>query len=115
MQYAKLCPWCDGEELDDGYCHACDFDADDYDDVLKLINRYRATQSLSPLRHDGENDFTLRNGETSCWITVDNLSVYLLRTHYGVLVKVYDEGNEMGSPLASADAYGAEDDYEPET
>ena len=38
---ARICPYCPNEELDDGYCHECEWDCDTYEDVLRLINDYR--------------------------------------------------------------------------
>jgi len=37
----RVCPYCDDSELDDGYCHECEFNAGDYEDVLELIYTYR--------------------------------------------------------------------------
>lgn len=50
----------------------------------------------------------------SVWITVDNLSVYVVRTDEGVVVDIFGHGKEMDGPLGSTYAYRseAEDDEE---
>jgi hypothetical protein len=40
------------------------------------------------LIHDEENDYTLPDNEQSCWITVDNLSIYIVRKTTGVLIEI---------------------------
>lgn len=51
---------------------------------------------------DGEgNDYVLREGETSCWIEVGDICVYIVRTDEGVAVDLFPTGDEMGSELAS--------------
>ena len=49
----------------------------------------------------GENDYTLKAGETSCWITVDDLSVYVVRTDEGVVVDIFPRWEEAEDPIAS--------------
>lgn len=59
-----------------------------------------------PLIHDQENDYTLKPDETSCWITVNNLSVYVIRTDEGVVVDIYPYGRETETePVASTYAF----------
>ncbi len=66
---------------------------------------------MGALFAEGEEDYALEEGQQSVWITVGNLSVYVVRTDCGVKVEVYDLGNEAeGSPLAGCEAYGAEED-----
>lgn len=62
-------------------------------------------------------DYTLHPEATSCWITVDNISVYIVRTDEGVVVDLYPKGREAEDPaLAGTYAFftEAEDDYEHE-
>ncbi len=56
----------------------------------------------------GENDYTLREGYISCWITVDNLSVYIVRTDEGVVVDIFPRWREEDESLASCYAFNAE-------
>jgi len=46
-------------------------------------------------------DYTLKEGHTSCWITVKNTSVYLRNRDGGVHVDIYPRGHEHGPPLGS--------------
>lgn len=46
------------------------------------------------LSQEGDCDYTLKKGERSCWITVDNLSIYIIRTDEGILVEIYRKGHE---------------------
>ncbi len=54
------------------------------------------------LTHDQENDYTLKEGEQSVWITVGDLSVYICRDPTGgpgLSVEVYPHGKEMEDAL----------------
>lgn len=53
------------------------------------------------LIHDEENDYTLRDGVQSCWITVDDYSVYVRRMEDGVAAEIYGRGREDDAPLES--------------
>ncbi len=55
---------------------------------------------LGVLSRDGEeNDYILEEGAPSCWISVDNISVYVRRTDEGVAVDLYPIGLEMEDAL----------------
>ena len=41
------------------------------------------------LRIDSDNEYTLKEGQGSCWITVQNISVYIQRTDDGVAVDLW--------------------------
>lgn len=56
----------------------------------------------------GENDYTLKDGERSCWITVDGLSVYVVRTDDGVSVDIFPRWRENDDSLASCCAFNAD-------
>jgi len=62
--------------------------------------------------HDGADeictDYTLDPDATSCWVTVDNLSVYIIRTDEGVVVDIYPKGGEAGESIASTYAFNQE-------
>ena len=59
----------------------------------------------SALKQDGENDYTLVEGHGGVWITVDNISVYIVRDRIdGVIVELFQRGNEMDDPIASTQA-----------
>ena len=53
------------------------------------------------LQHKEENDYVLKDGVISCWITVDNLSVYVHRADEGVVADIFAHGSEMTEPLGS--------------
>ena len=80
----------------------------------------KCDECTGSLRHDEENDYTLFDDEISCWITVDNISVYVRRTDEGVVVDLFPKGLEMESQLTSTYAFFSEaqeaiDDYEYQT
>lgn len=61
-----------------------------------------------PLIHDGDKDYTLPPTETSVWITVDNISIYILRTPNGTVdVRLCPKGYEAepANDLAQAQAF----------
>ena len=53
-------------------------------------------------------DYELNEDYTSCWVTVGNISVYILRTGDGVSVDLLPRGKEDKSPISSAYAYLAD-------
>lgn len=62
----------------------------------------------SPLKHIVENDYEFqssRSGYKSCWITVKNLSIYLIETQSGISIDVYALGRETENPLISTYAF----------
>lgn len=60
------------------------------------------------LIHDEENDYTLPLEEDACWITVNNLSVYIKRTDEGVVIDIYELNDENNEPIASTYAFFSE-------
>ena len=48
-----------------------------------------------------ETDYELNEEYTSCWVTVGNISVYILRTSDGVSVDLFACGEEDKPPIAS--------------
>jgi hypothetical protein len=65
---------------------------------------------MSALIEDNETDYTLSHEYPSCWITVDNLSVYILRTDEGVSVDIFPVGCEADESLAGCWALNQEAD-----
>jgi len=65
----------------------------------------------------GCTDWTLHPDATSCWVTVGNLSVYIIRTDEGVAVDILPKGKEWCTAIGSTwalDSEGiVEDDEEP--
>ena len=43
---------------------------------------------------EGDTDYELNEGHQSCWITVNNISVYIHRTDEGVAVNLYPVARE---------------------
>lgn len=60
------------------------------------------------LKEDAESDYILSSDAASVWITVGNLSVYVVRTDEGVSVDIYPEGQEADDALAGTWALYAE-------
>jgi hypothetical protein len=40
------------------------------------------------LIHDEDNDYTLPETEDSCWLTINNLFVYIVRRPNGIIIEV---------------------------
>ena len=56
---------------------------------------------MTILYNDGdESDWTLAEEARSVWITVDNISVYIVRTDAGVSVDLFAKHRECDEPLA---------------
>ena len=56
------------------------------------------------LKHISENDYEFQsqpNGYHSCWITIKNLSVYIVKTDEGIMLEVYPLGREYDEALIS--------------
>ena len=53
---------------------------------------------------DSNTDYTLREDATSCWITVDDISVYIRRVAGGVRVELFPVSKEDGPPVAYCEA-----------
>jgi hypothetical protein len=51
---------------------------------------------------DEGQDYTLENG--SCWITVGNISVFIVKDNDGVSVRLYPLGSELNDPMSEARA-----------
>jgi hypothetical protein len=70
----------------------------------------KPTAEDMPLVYDVATDYTLKPEHTSCWITVDNLSVYVKRTAEGATVSIYPVGREADDEqcLASAVSFFAD-------
>lgn len=47
------------------------------------------------LRQKDETDYILEDDATSCWITINNISVYIRRTDEGVAVDLYPLHQEL--------------------
>lgn len=63
------------------------------------------------LLQEDHSDYELQDGERSVWVTVDNISVYIIRTDEGVVVDLYPRGREADDPtLGSTWALFAEAD-----
>ena len=48
-----------------------------------------------------DTDYKLNEDYNSCWITVGNISVYVLRAADGVSVELFPCYQEAGSPIAA--------------
>lgn len=55
------------------------------------------------------SDYILKEGAGSCWIEVENLSVYIMRTPTGVQVEILPKGEEADQSLADCYADFPED------
>lgn len=70
------------------------------------------------LTRDGESgtDYTLAPGQTSVWVSVDNISAYITRNDEGVAVDLFAKGGEDNPPMGStwatfAEAEPADDEF----
>ena len=52
------------------------------------------------LDENAYSDYTLHPDAMSAWITVDDISVYIVRTTEGVRVDLYEKGGENYEPIA---------------
>lgn len=82
--------------------------------VRKSLASYEEAAEKGALIHDLDagdgSDYTLKEGHNSCWITVGNLSVYVVRTDEGVSADIYPKSRETDGPLASTWALFIEGD-----
>lgn len=53
-----------------------------------------------------DSDYILESD--SCWITVKNMSVHIVKTDEGVVVDIYPLGSEDGEAITSTYAYDGE-------
>ena len=54
------------------------------------------------------NEYVLRSGEQSVWITVNDFSVYVHRTDEGIIVDIFPLGREVEGSIAAAYAFDSE-------
>ena len=59
-------------------------------------------------RTEGDTDYELNKDFKSCWITVDNISVYVRRTDEGVAVDLYPVQGETQESIGGTWATFAE-------
>lgn len=53
------------------------------------------------LTQQSDNEYTLRDDVTSVWITVDLMSIYIVRNDTSVFVDIYAKGAENDDALAN--------------
>jgi hypothetical protein len=58
-----------------------------------------------------DDDYTLTEG--AAWFTVKSFSIRILSTDEGVVVDIYNEGEEMELPIASTYAFDNEHGEQP--
>lgn len=68
--------------------------------MIKLIRRW-LTQSSSALQQTAETEYVLDPSHASCWITIQNISVYVRRTDEGVCVDLYPLNQETDEAIGS--------------
>ncbi len=59
-------------------------------------------------KNEGGTDYVLDENATSCWITVGNISVYIVRSDMGVAVDLFPLHREGGNALGSTWALNTE-------
>ena len=52
-------------------------------------------------RTEGDTDYELNKDFKSCWIAVDNISIYVRRTDEGVAVALFPAQHEAEEPIAA--------------
>jgi len=68
----------------------------------------RNDDDYNVLIRQNESDYYLKDNENSVWITVGDISVYVVRTDEGVVVDLYPLDNENAESLASTYAFFSE-------
>ena len=63
---------------------------------------------MSALRKEGDTDYVLEQDHDTVWITVDNISVYIIRTDEGVVVDLFPLGLEARESIAGTYAFRTE-------
>ena len=58
-----------------------------------------ASPSHGVLIHRGENDYELAEDQTSVWLTVDGVSVYVRRSENSVIVELLPHGDEAAGDV----------------
>lgn len=66
------------------------------------------TNKNDVLIRQGESDYYLKDNADSVWITVGDISVYVVRTDEGVVVDLYPLDNENAESLGGAYAFFSE-------
>ena len=69
------------------------------------------TRALKP-SDESESDYELKEDHQSCWITVDNISVYVRRCDEGVSVSLYPHFLENNDSLTETSATFADAEAE---
>jgi hypothetical protein len=73
----------------------------DYDPMWEpMESKVEATGARVLKEEEAINDYDLVDGQDSCWVTVGNISVYILRGDEGVDIALYPHYDEMADPLA---------------
>jgi hypothetical protein len=67
---------------------------------MKTKSPKKGRRALTLDSNGGNSDYTLVDGFPSVWITVDGISVYVLRGKHGVSVSLFKKGDEDGNTLA---------------
>lgn len=68
---------------------------------------------LDTLTQEGDNDYKLNTGVfDGVWITVNNISVHIIKTDEGVVVDLYPAKKENDNPIASTYAHFTEAESE---
>jgi|GEM_PF-3338153 len=80
------------------------------EDTLLSGRRLGAIACNGALQHKGEHEYEFphNRGYDGFWVTVDNISVHVVRTDEGVVVDLYPLKHEDLVPLASTYAFFAE-------
>jgi hypothetical protein len=75
--------------------------------VLNFIQRWLG-QPIAALQQTAETEYVLNPQYSSCWISVQNISVYLCCTDDGVSIDLYPLNNETEEAIASTYALFSE-------
>lgn len=75
----------------------------------QFVKQFAENEQEPSLVHEGDNDYLMPEGMNSCWITVGQFSVYLVRHPDGSAESlVYPRGKEDDVAVASAYAFAGD-------
>jgi hypothetical protein len=72
--------------------------------LIKFIQRW-FNQFASALQQAADTEYVLRPEHSSCWITIQNISVHVQRTDEGVCIDLYPLNQETDEAIASTYAF----------
>ena len=60
----------------------------------KIHFKFKHLRKNPALHWNGGNDYTLKEGYSSCWIKIDNHCIYVAKTSKGIAVEIISEEDQ---------------------